>query len=68
MTVQKNPIVEAGERLGWLAYMTVMGGGLPTIDEVFAPARAVDAARLTPVDELEVEAGAPDEQDEPVAA
>ena len=33
---KRNPVVSAGDRLGWFAYLTVMGGGVPFWPALFA--------------------------------
>ena len=40
--MNRNPLAEAGERLGWFAYMTVMSGGVPFWPALLEGARGVE--------------------------
>ena len=41
--MERNPLAEVGDRLGWFAYLTVMGGGLPYWPALFVnPRKALD--------------------------
>ncbi len=45
--MDRNPLAELGQRLGWFAYMTVMGGGVPFWPALFEGAKAVEELYAT---------------------
>ncbi len=46
--MERNGLAEVGQRLGWFAYMTVMGGGRPFWPALFDGPRAVGELIPTP--------------------
>ena len=44
----RNPLTEVGERLGWFAYLTVMGGGIPFWPVLFVRPEALTSGTGEP--------------------
>ena len=51
--MKSNPLIGIGDRLGWFAYVTVMGGGKPYWPALFSPESDDQDAQLDLGDEAE---------------